>query len=188
MSRSKRPLIWLALLCIAPFVASFALYFWMTPKAQMNYGTLLPTSTLPAVALQSATSAALPANVLRGKWTLVVVDAAVCNETCMKKLYATRQVRTMQGKERDRVARLWLATDAGTLPATVNNEAVAQHPDLAIAKADPAVIQMLPGPGIEDAIFLVDPLGNVVLRYPADPDIKRMHNDIKRLLYSSRIG
>ena len=182
---SKRPLIWMALLCIAPFVASFALYFWMTPTAQMNYGTLLPASALPAVGLQSATATPLPANVLRGKWTLVVVDAAGCSERCMKNLYATRQARTMQGKERERVARLWLATGNG---APVNPEAIAQHPDLMIAKADPALVAALPGSGVEDSIFLVDPLGNLVLRYPADPDIKRMHNDIKRLLYSSRVG
>ena len=181
---SKRPLVWLALLCIAPFVASFALYFWMTPTAQMNYGTLLTPTALPAVSLQSATAAPLPANPLRGKWTLVVVDAAGCADRCMKKLYATRQARTMQGKERERVVRLWLATGDGAPSA----EAIAQHPDLLIAKADPALLAALPSPGVEDSIFVVDPLGNLVLRYPADPDIKRVHKDIARLLYASRIG
>jgi hypothetical protein len=184
----KRPLFWMALLCIAPFVASFALYFWMTPTSQMNYGTLLAPVTLPAVPLQSATADPLPANVLRGKWTLVFVDAAGCAERCMKKLYATRQARTMQGKERERVARLWLVTGDGGAAAAANAEVIAQHPELMIAKADPALIAALPGPGIEDSIFLVDPLGNLVLRYPADPDIKRVHKDIARLLYSSRIG
>lgn len=180
---SKRPLVWLALLCIAPFVASFALYFWMTPVAQTNYGTLLPPATLPAVTLQSATSEPLPAKLLRGRWTLVVVDAAFCAERCQKKLYATRQARTMQGKERERVVRLWLATGPDAPPAGV----LAQHPDLLVASAHAVLLAALPA-GADDAIFLVDPLGNLVLRYPADPDIKRMHQDLKRLLYASRIG
>jgi hypothetical protein len=182
---SKRPLIWLALLCIAPFAGSFALYFWMKPTAQINYGALLPPSTLPAATLQSATSDPLPIDALRGKWTLLVVDAAECPERCRKKLYATRQARTMQGKERERVVRLWLVTGGGPAAASV----IAEHPDLQVAKADPTLIAALPVEGgVENAIFLVDPLGNLILRYPADPDIKRVHKDIARLLYASRIG
>ena len=65
---------------------------------------------------------------------------------------------------------------------------IAAHPDLAIARAVPDVVAALPDPDPAQAIWLVDPLGNLVLRYPADPDIKRLHKDIARLLFASRIG
>jgi hypothetical protein len=116
-----------------------------------------------------------------------MVDAPACAEACAKKLFATRQARTMQGKERERVARLWLIAGDGLPPAEVQPA----HPDLTIAKADPRLLEALAAAGSqrpEEAIFLVDPLGNLILRYPADPDIKRLNKDLVRLLYASRIG
>jgi len=189
---SKRPLVWIAVLCLAPFVASFAFYFWLRPNAQVNYGTLLPAQQLPAVSLRGAAGDAIPGDPLRGKWTLLTIDAPACPEACAKKLYATRQARTMQGKERERVARLWLVAGDGAPPAEVQ----IAHPDLTIAKADPALVAALraalsaasSSPGLTDAIFLVDPLGNLILRYPGDPDIRRLYKDVARLLYASRIG
>ena len=180
--RSKRPLVWLAVVSIAPFVASLALYFWLQPTTQMNYGTLLPERTLPAVALNTLSGEARNAT-LRGKWTLLIVDAAACAASCERKLYATRQARTMQGKERERVARVWVVDGGGIPSATL----VAAHPDLTIATAEPALIAALP-PDARSAIYLVDPLGNLILRYPEDPDIKRLNRDLARLLYASRIG
>jgi hypothetical protein len=181
---SKRPLVWLALVSIAPFVASFALYFWLKPTAQMNYGTLLSGRSLPPIVLEALSGERLPADALRGKWALITVDPVSCADACARKLYATRQARAMQGKERERVVRLWLAEGQGALPAGLTGA----HPDLLVAKAVPALVAALPAPGVEESIFLVDPLGNVILRYPADPDIKRLHQDLVRLLYASRIG
>jgi hypothetical protein len=181
---SKRPLVWLALVSIAPFIASFALYFWLKPTAQMNYGTLLSGRSLPPVVLEGLSGERLAADALRGKWTLVTVDPVGCGDACARKLYATRQARAMQGKERERVVRLWLAEGQGAPPAGL----AGAHPDLLVARAVPALVAALPAPGVQDSIFLIDPLGNVILRYPADPDIKRLHQDLVRLLYASRIG
>jgi len=185
---SKRPLIWIAILSIAPFVASSAFYFWMKPNAQINYGTLLPPRPpLDAAGLHGLAGEPLAGNPLRGKWTLLTVDAAACAEACAKKLYATRQARTMQGKERERVVRLWLVAGGGSPPA----ELAPAHPDLQIGRADSgwlAALSGAPASSQEDGIFLVDPLGNLVLRYPADPDIKKLNKDLARLLYASRIG
>lgn len=182
-SQSKRPLVWLAIVCVAPFIASFVAYFWLAPASRINYGTLLPQRTLPDVALTLA-DGTIDATALRGKWVLLVVDAAACPQSCAQKLYATRQARTMQGRERDRVGRIWLVTDE-SLPAP---ELRAAHPDLIVARAAPRLLAALPDSDPAQAIWLVDPLGNLVLRYPADPDIKRLHKDIARLLYASGIG
>jgi len=182
-AQSKRPLVWLAIVCLAPFVASFASYFWLVPTSRVNYGTLLGNRVLPDVPVTRLDGSIDP-HPLRGKWALLVVDEGACAQACAQKLYATRQARTMQGKERDRVERIWLYTgDARPAP-----KLIAAHPDLAIARAVPDVVAALPDPDPAQAIWLVDPLGNLVLRYPADPDIKRLHKDIARLLFASRIG
>ena len=181
---SKRPLYILAALCLAPFIASFALYFFWTPSGnQTNYGTLIAPKALPEVRLRTPAGEPLALAELRGKWLLLTVDPAACEEACAKKLYATRQARTMTGKERERIQRLWLMTGEGAAPAGL----AAAHPDLRVARADPVLVAALPA-APEGGIFLIDPLGNLILRYPADPDIKRLHKDIGRLLYASRIG
>lgn len=184
MSNSKRPLYILAALSLAPFIGSFLLYFFWTPAGgQVNYGTLVPPKPLPALVLHTPAGEAIALADLRGKWVLFSVDAAACDEGCAKRLYATRQARTMTGKERERIQRLLLVTGAGAPPA----ELLAAHPDLRVAQADPALLAALP-PGAEGGIFLLDPLGNLILRYPPDPDIKLLNKDLGRLLYASRIG
>ena len=182
-AKSRRPLVWMAIVCLAPFVASYVFYFWLAPTSRVNYGTLLGDRVLPDIAVTRLDGTIDPHR-FRGKWTLLVVDAGTCPQSCAQKLYATRQARTMQGKERDRVDRIWLYTGEAR-PAP---ELVAAHPDLAIARAEPGVVAALPDADPAQAIWLVDPLGNLVLRYPADPDIRRLHKDIARLLYASRIG
>jgi hypothetical protein len=182
--RSRRPLYILDAVCVAPFIASFAFYFFWTPSSgQVNYGTLVAPQPLPEVSLRTPAGAAFAFADLRGKWVLLTIDAAACGPACATKLYATRQARTMTGKERERVQRLWLVTGAGVPPP----ELLVAHPDLRIAIADSVLLAALPQ-GPERGIFLIDPLGNLILRYPADPDIKRLNQDIGRLLYTSRIG
>jgi len=181
---SKRPLYILAVVCLAPFIASFALYFFWTPTgSQVNYGELVPPKTLPELTLRTPAGEPLSLRQLRGKWILLTIDPIACGEACAKKLYATRQSRTMTGKERDRIERLWLVTGEGAPPP----ELLAAHPDLRIALADPALLAALPA-NAANAILLIDPLGNLILRYPADPDIKLLNKDLGRLLYASRIG
>ena len=112
---------------------------------------------------------------------MLVVAPAACDEACAKTLYATRQARTIQGKEMDRVVRVWLATGDGTPPPALARRA--SGPAGRPRRRRP---RRLPkGP---QAVYLVDPLGNQVLAWPRDPDIKAMAKDLGRLLKASRIG
>lgn len=173
---AHRMLVILALACISPFVASFALYYWWTPPGgQVNYGTLVEARKFPIQALGS--------EVVRGKWLLVTADSPQCEPRCQAKLYATRQSRTMTGKERDRVARVWLLTADGTPDPAL----LTQHPDIVVARVDRAVLAALPA-DFANAIWIIDPLGNLILRYPSEPDIKGLYKDLGRLLIASRIG
>lgn len=183
---ARRVLLLLALVCIAPIVASYVIYYGLRPSARVNYGELLVTAPAPDIAGVDGEGAPLRLAALRGRWVLLTADDATCDARCEGKLYATRQARTMQGAERERVVRLWLRpADAPAPPAAMR----AAHPDLTIMRAEQRQWDALPGPGGARAnIYLLDPLGNLVLRYPADPDIKGLAKDLERLLRASQIG
>jgi hypothetical protein len=164
----RNKLFLVAAVCAAPVVLGTAAYLlrW-TPGTASNYGELI--TPRPA-----------PLGELRGKWVLVTFDAAACDAYCEKKLYFMRQVRRAQGKEMDRVERLWVLTDAGKPRA----EVVTAIEGTRIAGFSP---QGFPG-NPADHIYLVDPLGNLMMRFPRDPDPSKMIKDLQRLLKYSRIG
>lgn len=171
-----------------PVVASYLAYFvWPPQGAARNYGTLIKPETLSGVlALTALDGTALTLQSLRGKWLIVQVDAAACAANCEKKLYAMRQVRLMQGREQDRVQRLWVLTDGQAPRAAIQQK----YEGMQLVR-DPyrALIKKLVADGdITQYIYMIDPLGNVMMRWPSDPDIKRMHKDIERLLKASQIG
>lgn len=176
-----RTLTLIAAVCLAPVVASYAVYYLFPRERQMNYGLLLPTAPAPALAGARADGAPFRLDELRGKWVLLTIGGDRCDAACVRGLYATRQARAMQGKEQDRIART-LVLAGETLPGA---ELLVQHPGLVVIHT-PGVASSFPGaPG---TAYLLDPLGNLVLRYPEDPDIKGIARDLGRLLKASRIG
>lgn len=176
-----RTLSLIAAVCLAPIVASYAIYYFAPRDRQVNYGTLLPTTPAPPLAGVGADGAPLRLDALRGKWVLVSIAGDTCDAACERGLYATRQARTMQGKDQDRIVRVLVLTGAAGPEANVPGA----HPGLVVVR-DPAADATYRGPS--GTALLVDPLGNLVLRYPEDPDIKRMAKDLARLLKASRIG
>jgi len=180
--RNRRTLYLIGLVALAPVVASYAIYYWFPPDRQVNYGELLHTTPAPAVSGTAADGRPFRLTDLRGKWVLAVAAPGGCDAACRGVLYAMRQARTIQGREMDRVVRLWLVTD----DAEPDRALLAEHPELRIARVTPGDAALLPGGG--ERVILIDPLGNLVLAYPREPDIKAMARDITRLLKASRIG
>jgi cytochrome oxidase Cu insertion factor (SCO1/SenC/PrrC family) len=181
-TRGRRTLLLIAAVAIAPVVASYVTYYFFPRDTQVNYGTLLPTAPAPAVEGVGEGGRPFRLADLKGKWVLVVSGGGRCDAVCARALYATRQARTMQGREQERVARAWLVTDdVAPSPAQL-----AEHAGLVVARVPPAAAAALPGGAA--AIYLVDPLGNLVLRYSEDPDIKALAKDLGRLLKASQIG
>jgi hypothetical protein len=168
--RNRRTLILIAIVAVAPFVAAYVAYYFFPRDKQVNYGELVATQPPPDAAALAR---------FKGRWVLVVSAPGACDAPCKAALYATRQARTIQGKEMDRVARVWLVPDA----APSDPALLAEHPDVAVRQGSFAA-----WPAGSDRIYLVDPLGNLVLAWPLDPDIKKMAADIGRLLKASRIG
>lgn len=125
---------------------------------------------------------------LRGKWFLVMADGASCDARCEHKIWQLRQLRTMQGKEMERVERVWLVDDRAE-PSPRLHEPYAGT--WVVRQPDPSLLAALPLPKdgrLRDHIWLVDPLGNLMMRYPPDADATRIRKDMTRLLKYSRIG
>jgi hypothetical protein len=165
----RNKLVWVALVCAAPLVLGTAAYLlgW-SPGAPANYGELIPPRVIPEL------------KDLRGKWVLVAFDTASCDAYCERKLYIMRQVRRAQGKDMERIERLWAITDAGKPRA----EVLSAGEDMRIARLAPDGFPGTPA----DHIYLVDPLGNLMMRFPRDPDPSMVIRDLQRLMKYSRFG
>jgi cytochrome oxidase Cu insertion factor (SCO1/SenC/PrrC family) len=191
MSNETRPqsrkTLWLvAAVCIAPFVLSFAAYHFYQPEGRVNYGELVEGRQLADVPLKLADGKDFSFAQLRGKWLFVTVDAAACDAYCDKKLWQIRQVRKTQGKYPERIERVWLITDGGMPGDRQRSE---YEGTWFVNAAGSVVLDALPHAGaLRDHVYLVDPLGNVVLRYPRDADPTGIKKDLQRLLRVSRIG
>jgi hypothetical protein len=189
--RRYRMLYLLLAVCVAPVVASYTVYYLLPPSGRTNYGALVePQRPLPALGLRRLDGVAVEAASLRGAWLMVQVDGGACDEACQKKLWQMRQVRLTTGKDAERVQRVWLIVDDAPLATSVIREYDGTM--FLRARAD-EVAAFLPLPAedgarLADHVWLVDPLGNLMLRWPKDADPSRMKKDLIKLLKASKIG
>lgn len=182
---NKRTLILLVVVMAAPIVASYMLFFMNVRPDSVNYGELLEVKPLSGNALNQSDNTIFRIRQLRGKWALISVDSGSCDEQCRKKLYYMRQVRLIQNTEKDRIERVWLIDD-GVAPAPV----IASEFEgmLLINAKESDLLTALPAKESKhDHIYLVDPIGNLMMRFPKNPDPAQMAKDIKRLLKVSQL-
>ena len=166
-----------------PIVISFLVYAYGHPRATANYGELLlPPDAVTTAPFVAADGRDFRFPSLAGRWIVVTADRAPCDAACRSKLTAVRQVRLALGKESDRVATV-AVLDGAAPDASLR----ADFPDMTFARPTrPAPVL---APTADPAhIYLVDPNGNVMMRWPAQPDYKRMKGDLDRLLRASQIG
>lgn len=176
--------------CAAPLIASYLSYYVIKPEGRTNYGTILDPRAYPIPPLGTATLDGKPVSLedYKGKWIMLLVDDADCADACKEKLYNLRQLRLAQGKDRDRVERVWLITDEKPLETVLIREYDGTR--MIRAKAD-LVQKWLPvesGTTIADHIYMIDPLGNLMMRFPKDADPNKIKKDLSKLLKASRIG
>ncbi|MCC7546756.1 MAG: cytochrome c oxidase subunit I [Burkholderiales bacterium] len=162
-----------------PLIGSYVLYLFWKPDEFVNYGELIR----PVPLARGSAPAGFEA--VRGKWTFLMFDSGACDAYCQRKLYIMRQVRLTQGEDMNRVERVWIVDDAHEPAAQLRNDYKGTH--MLPAGADLAT-GLAPAGAARDHIYLVDPLGNVMMRYPRDPDPSLIKKDLRRLLKSSRAG
>lgn len=175
--------------CAAPVVASYFSYFVLRPQARTNYGTLIePTRSLPSLPLRTLDGQPVDAASLRGQWLLLALGSGACDAACEKRLFMQRQLREMLGRERERVDKIWLVTDDAEVPAALR-AAVQAAPAVKVLRVPRAALaawlQPEAGHALEDHLYLVDPLGEWMLRAPADAEPARIKSDLERLLRAS---
>ena len=183
---NRLKLIAIGVLAALPIVASYLLYWFWIPERHTNYGTLLEPRPLPQMELRTSDGEVFDFSKLRGHWILLVTDGGNCGPRCQEKLWQIRQVRQAQGKDLNRVERVWLIDDGNAISA----EMVQAYPGLWIASgAAQTVVAQLPAEtSARDHVYLVDPLGNLMLRFPRNPEPRQMIRDLARLLKYSRSG
>lgn len=189
-SRTRRSQIWILIaLFFAPLVVAFLLYYgaWK-PSGRTNHGDLIdPPRPLSAAALSSIDGAALDADLFRGKWSLVFIGAGNCDARCREALTLMRQTRLALNDDMLRVQRMFLAKD----PCCDQAYLSATHEGLIVANGADAAGAALSA-HFPDAnggrIYLVDPLGNLMMSYAPEAPPKGLLEDLKKLLRLSRIG
>lgn len=185
-SRSRRQLLLLFGIFAAPMVAAYVAYFFLVPEGRLNYGELLEPRPVPEAELRGFDGKPASLAALRGKWVLVQWDGGGCDTGCRDKLYSMRQIRLAQGKDMDRIERAWLVDD-GVAPAA---ETVVEYLGTRVLNARSSGLERTfpAAQSVRDHVYLVDPLGNLMLRFPKNADPRRMVKDLTRLLKVSRIG
>jgi hypothetical protein len=189
-ARGRLKMLLVLLVCAAPVIASYFTYFVIRPQGRTNYSDLIEPlrpipPTLPLADLQGR---AVEPRSLRGQWLLVVVAGGACDANCEKLLWLQRQLRETLGRERDRLDKVWLIDDAAA-PRPPVLQAVGAAPAVTVLRTDAAALaewlQPAAGRTSGEHLYLVDPLGNWMMRAPADPEPARLKRDVERLLRAS---
>jgi peroxiredoxin len=198
--RGRWKLLMVLAVCAAPLIFSYLTYYVIKPTGRTNYGDLIDPRAHPIPALGATTLDGKPAalEAYKGKWIMLKVGPAACDQACKEQMFAIRQLRSMQGKEMERIERVWLVTDAEPLETVLIRELDGMHLLRAPAAAVAKWLPLEQGATLENAIFLIDPLGNLMMRFPPVPagateqqkveHYAKVKKDIGKLLKASAIG
>jgi hypothetical protein len=177
------------LMCAAPVIASYFTYYVIRPEGRSVYGELIdPQREMPRLTATDRSGASVELATLKGQWLLVAVADAACDALCEQQLYLQRQLRESLGREKDRLDRVWLVSDAAPVPERLTN---GLHGATVLrVPADQLARWLAPvqGHALAEHLYVVDPMGNWMMRFPARMDAagaSRAKRDIDRLLRAS---
>jgi hypothetical protein len=195
IKRGRWKLLAVMLVCAAPLIGSYFTYYVIKPTSRTNYGELLDPRQFPMPPLGIATLDGKPTGLeaFKGKWIMLQVGSSDCAQACRDKLTAMRQQRLMQGKEAERIERVWLATDAQPLDTMLLREFDGTRMLRVQAAALARWLPVEPGAQASDYMYLIDPLGNLMMRFPKDfnqdaEQRNKVKKDLGKLLKASAIG
>jgi hypothetical protein len=177
------------LVCAAPVIASYFTYYVIRPESRTGYGELVqPQRDIPEGSARMLDGREVPLASLRHQWLLVSVAPAACGPTCEQHLYFQRQLRESLGREKDRLDWVWLVSDDAPVPEALRPALQAAT----VLRVAPDVIARWLAPasghGLADHLYVVDPLGHWMMRFPADMDragAAKAKRDLERLLRAS---
>ncbi len=167
-ARGRLKMLAVLLVCAAPVIASYFTYYVVRPEGRRNHGELVePQRPLPRLAATASDGKTVSLDTLRGQWLLVSVAGGACDAVCERNLYLQRQLREGLGKNKDRLDWVWLVDDAAPVREALR-PALGQA---TVLRVDGAQLGqwLAPAPGrrLPDHLYLVDPMGNWMMRFPA---------------------
>ena len=177
------------LVCAAPVIASYFTYYVIRPEGRRNFGELIaPQRAMPPLETLSSEGRFGDISALKGQWLLVSVSGAACSTECEKNLYFQRQLRESLGREMGRLDRVWLVTDSMPTPPALKG-ALAESIVLRVSP-DALSRWLVPASGhvLSEHLYVVDPFGNWMMRFPANMDAEagaKAKRDLDRLLRAS---
>jgi hypothetical protein len=185
-----RMLFLVLLVCAAPIIASYFTFYVLKPERRNNYGAILDQRAHPVPAMATTTLDGRPQTLqdFKGKWVMLMVAPGACPQTCRQTLFSMRQLRLMQGKEMNRIERVWLITDAAPLDTMLIREYDGTHMLRADAATVAAWLPVDAGTTAGDHIYMIDPLGHLMMRFPPNPEPRKVYKDIYKLLKASSVG
>lgn len=190
-SRNLRTLAVLAGLFLLPLLVSFWAYYatdWR-PAAHVNHGELVsPARPLPRVDLPRIEGNLPVADLFKRKWTLVYLGGGNCDAACRNALYFMRQTRLGLNNEMTRVERVFLVTGNCCDREFLGTEHAGLNVFDASGQAASVLLARFPSTDRENSLFIVDPLGNLMMRYDDRLNPKGLLEDLKKLLRLSHIG
>ena len=188
--RRLLPALLLLLIFFLPLGFAFLVYYGSSwrPAGHTNHGTLIePPRALPRNALERADGSAAT-DLLIGKWSLLYIGDGACDQACHRALYFMRQTQLSLGNLIPRTQRIWLATDRC---CDLSADPEKDPPLIAVNARGDATSELLtqfPHDQRETTLFIVDPRGNLMMRYDSNADPKGLREDLKKLLNLSHIG
>lgn len=197
LRRSRVTLIGLAALFILPVLLAWLIYLnpqWLKGGETSNYGELMtPARPVPELPMKTLDGEDYDLAGRKDRWTLLQVVPAACDALCSESLYKGRQVRLTLARDMKRVRRVVLLTGEQALDA----ELLSEHADTLVVRTSPQQREaidelLLPNDGVavpvDGRIYIIDPLGNLMMAYPPEFDMKGLQKDLKRLLKASYVG
>jgi hypothetical protein len=176
-------------ICSLPVIASYLAYFVVRPQGRAGFGELIdpirPVSTMTGKGLDGVER---PLAALKGQWLLVSVGNGACDKECQQRLFLQRQLRETLGKDKDRLDWVWLINDDTPVAESMRKPLG----DAVVLRMDQTTLNNWliapPGKSLADFLYVVDPLGNTMMRFPANFDgsgATKARRDLEKLLRAS---
>ena len=174
-------------ICAAPILLSYFSYYVLRPQGSSSYGELIePQRDLPAIKATDLDGNTLDLRNLSGQWLFVAVAGGKCELDCEKLLYVQRQLHKSLGKQQDKLERVWLVPDS----APIAPQLVEALQGATILRVDANALAQWLYPStagqLSDHLYLIDPMGHWMMRFPSDLHAKdaptKIKRDLERLL------
>lgn len=177
--------------CVLPVLVAYFVFHVVRPQGSASLGQLItPVQPMPALQATRLDGTAVPLVSLKAQWLLVKVGSGACDPSCQKQLVNLRQLRLMFAQDMDRIDWLWLVSDQAPVDASL--AAGLAHDSATVLRLDAATLTTwMPAPQGQlqtDFIYVVDPMGNTMMRFPANLDsasAAKAKRDLTHLLRAS---